>query len=613
MIQKAAQVGWTFALIGYLGRRIDRDPAAIVMMFAGEEAAREFVDEKLVPTVQATPALAAKMDVTTSRKAGNRALYKTFPGGFLKLGGSRSIHKVKSTPAKLVIVEEPDDAKENLKDQGDAILLLWERIKRARNGKRVLGGTPSLKGLSRVDAHLDLSDKRVLPVRCHDCGESHVLAWEQVSWAQDGGIDHPVFGTSLPDTAVYACPHCGSAWSDGQRRDNIRATVQSALDDGDPWGGWEATSPYHGIRGFHELSELYSCLPGAGLADLVRDYLQAQHQKAMGDENAWIVFVNSKLGRPYEFAGDGIQAEDLADRADDYPELVIPAGGILVTAGVDVQHDRLAVILRAWGRGAESWLMWWGELQATKTCIDPDDPVWEALDDLLFMSFRSAEGWNTHLAAMSIDSSDGHTSDAVYRYVRSRSKRIRNMLIMAVKGSSESTDPEPFSTPRKPVEHHNAKKRTKADRYGVQIYSVGTSKAKDWIDGHLRLTGAGPGRWHWYKGVRSDYLEQITAEVKAPHRRRGRKVWQLRPGKRNEALDCEVYALHAAWSQRVHLLSPVKWDDLAAQRRQSDLFTDTQIDCADDLTPRPAAVPPQQPAPNSQAGRLAALAKQLNG
>lgn len=598
--QKGAQIAYTTALGAYLGARIDRDPCAIVGLFAGEEAAREWVDEKFVPTVQATPALARRIDTTTSRKAGNRALFKRFPGGFLKLGGSRSIHKVKSTPAPLVFVEEPDDSKENLRDQGDAIQLLWERAKRFRRSKRILGGTPSVKGISRVEAHLERSDKRVLPIRCHGCGESHVLGFEHVRW-QEAGPEHPIYGQAQPETAVYACPHCGLEWSDAERKSNIRATCFDARTAGDPWGGWEPTAEFHGTYGFHELGEVYSCLPGAGLPALVRDYLEAQHRKALGDENAWIVFVNSKLGRPYEYTGEEIGAEQLRDRADDYPPLQIPRNGLLVTAGIDVQHDRLYVIIRAWGPGAESWLLYFDEISAERTSIDREDRCWSDLSDLLFRTFPSAAGYSVPLSALTIDCSDGHTSDAVYSWVRTQSRQHRNVRIMAGKGDSNSADAEVFTTPRRKVDHQRADKQTKADRHGVQVWMIGTNKAKDWLDGHLRLKGDGPGRFHWFLSVRDDYLEHLTAEVKAPSRRLGgRKVWQLRPGKPNHGLDCEVYALHAAWSQRVHIMQAAKWDELRARLSQPSLF--------DALPEAPTGASPKTPSMS-----LEYLARKLNG
>ncbi len=577
VMQKAAQIGWTFGLIGWLGKRIHVEPSAIIALFPKDGTAREFSDEKLVPAIKASPVLAALVDVTTSRKDGNRALFKRFPGGFLKLAGSHSVSNVKSTPAPIVIVEEPDDTKENVKEQGDSLRLVRERLKRFRAGKMVLGGTPSVAGLSRVEEYMSISTQRVLPIECHGCGDSHVLDWENVSWLSDEEANHPVFGTALTDTAIYACPHCGEAWDDYTRQQNILETVRKARESGDPYCGWVTTTEVSGgVEGFKELNELYVCLPGTRLADVARDFLEAEHQAAQGDENARIVFVNSKLGRPYEYQGDQDTADTLRERALDYAEMVCPRDGLIVTVGIDVQHDRLAVIIRAWGRGEESWLLYWGELPASQTCVDKNDPVWAALDKLLFSPVKHDAGGAVMVSAISIDCSDGGTSDAVYEWVRTRNRKHPRMLIMAVKGSSAQQDPEIFTHPRqKSVDHRRPDKQTKADRRGVRVFLVGTNKAKDWLASHMKLGGTGPGRWHFYQGVRTDYFEQITAEVKAPHRSiRNRKIWQLRSGRRNEGTDCEVYALHAARGVRVHLKKPAEWDALAAQIQQSDLFAE---------------------------------------
>lgn len=573
---KAAQVAWTTALIAYLLKRVDISPSAMIGMFASEGAARDFSDEKLVPIVRATNRLRGKVDVTTSRKSGNRALHKNFPGGFLKLISSNAVRSVKSTPAKLVFVEEPDDANENVKDQGDSVLLLWERTKRQRNPKRILGGTPKVKGFSRVERYALRSDRRVLPVVCHECSESHVLNFENVAWQDADSHWHIEYGKALPETALYACPHCGSAWDDFQRKENIRNTVLEAEKAGDPNAGWIATAEYSGVAGFIELSELYACLPGAGLADLVKSYLEAEYRAEQGDENAKVVFVNSKLGRPYEFDDERDDADSLSERAQADPdsqhdELICPQNGLLLTCGIDVQHDRIELTIRAWGRDEESWLVHYCAIYASVGCSDKNDPVWSELDKIIFNAIKHERDFSVYVSAVSIDSSDGTTSDAVYNWVRTRQQKYPHRLIMAIKGAS-SGDPEIFSTPKfKSVDHRNPKKSTKADRHGVKIFIVGTNKAKDWLASHMRLNGSGSGRFHYYAGIRRDYFDHMTAEAKVPGRL-GKKVWRCRAGRRCEAWDCEVYSLHAARAKRVHLLKPEDWKKIEAELMQSDLF-----------------------------------------
>lgn len=570
-LSKAAQIGWTMLLCGYLSKKICMEPSRILGLFPKDTKAIDFMEEKFVPCVEATPELSKRVDVSTSRKAGNRGNKKHFPGGSLKVFGSNSVSNVKSTPAPLVIVEEPDDTNDSVGDQGDSIRLARERVKRFRKRKFILGGTPSVAGLSKVEHYVSLGSQRVLPVTCHDCGESHVLDWQNVSWLErEDGPVHPIFGRNVPESAVYSCPECGSVWSDWQRQQNIYNTCKTALDSGDEWAGFKATVETDGtIETFKDLSELYVCIPGSSIATIVQDFLEAEHDAKLGDENGRIVFQNSKLGKAYEYQDkDSLDTDSLEEKAEDYPELVCPKGGLIVTAGVDVQHDRLAIIIRAFGRNEESWLLLWREIAGDTA--DKQDGVWKELDSILFEPFQHDVLNPLMLSAVTIDSSDGSTNHAVYHWVRTRQKQYRRVLIMAGKGDSHDNGKrEVFRLPQK-VDHNNAKKTTKADKHGVQVYMVGTHKAKDMIVKRLNGTSA---YMHAYKTARADYWEQVTSEVKAPSRNlRGARIWQLKSGRRNEALDCEVYALHAAMGKKVHTLKPKDWDAIESHLSQADLF-----------------------------------------
>lgn len=626
-LMKAAQIGWTYFLIGYVLKRVEEASTGkqcpILILFAKEKDGKAFHDEKLVPTVPVNPSMDGLLDVSTSRKSGNRWDFKRFVNGFLKMVGSNSPGNVKSTSSVgVVVIEEPDDTSDNVKEQGDSIGLAEERLKRYVGSKLIVGGTPALKGLSKVEHRVDLSDARVLPITCHECGEKHVLDFENVNWVgKDGVIDvdkesgevlgqrHEVYGYAQPETAIYVCPNCGEEWDDYQRMKNIRETVYSAIAAGDKNCGWVGTKPFHGKAGFKDLPEVYSCLPGSGVAELVMDHLNAEHQAARGDETSKIKFVNQKLGKPYEFKGEEAEEDQLREAALDYEQMVIPVGGLLVTAGIDVQRSpaRVAVVIRAWGRERESWNLYWDELVADVTTVDPKDKVWDALEKLLVAPIRSIEGWSTRLSAFSIDASDGYTSDAVYAFVRRMAKKYPHIQAMAIKGSSSQTDPEVFVTPKlKGIDHKNPKKQTKADRFGLKVYIVGTNKAKDWISGQMMLEvdPDARGYWHYRKDIRADYYEQITGEVKAPHRTiRNKKVWVKKEGRAVEAWDGEVYALHASMAMRVHLMTPNQWDDLEIKLKQVDLFSEQE-------SSETETTDQQQ---TKQSNDLAALGQHFNG
>jgi phage terminase large subunit GpA-like protein len=553
---KSAQIAWTEGVVlNYVGRRIDIDPCAMVGMFAKEGDAKKFDREKFTPMAEVTPAVGDKIGVHKTRARGAGWDHKPFPGGFLNLVGSNSPGSVKSTSAPVVFIEEPDDANTNVKNQGDTITLLNERTKTFYRRKVIFGGTPTIEGFSRVEAAYQASDKREFHVPCPHCDELQTLKWTQVKWMERPELSHEVYGTVDVESARYACAHCGALWSDTEKRGAVRK------------GRWIAGAPFNGVAGFH-INELYSPFPGSVMARLVEKYLTALKALQQGDDTKMRSFVNNTEGRAYQYKSNVPAADTLRERAERYDELTVPWGGVILTAGVDVQHDRLAVVIRAWGRGEESWLVWWGEIPGSTltafwlpdgTLSQDHSGAWWDLDQLLTGTFVHKSGARLRVRAASIDSSDGQTQDAVYGYVRRRMGRG----FMAIKGESHDPKKDIFSPPKLSVD---TKANQKPHPTGVKPFMVGTQVAKDLIlgveekGGRIKLQGDGPGRMHWYATVRPDYWDQLTAEVKVPHRSiRGRLVWQLLSGRRNEALDCEVYALHAARSLKVNLFREERW------------------------------------------------------
>ncbi|MBF8756486.1 phage terminase large subunit family protein [Pseudomonas guariconensis] len=557
--RKSAQVAWTSGVLGNaLGKWIDLDPSPILVLFPKAEAAKQYVAEKLEPMIMATKRLRMKVDLR-SRKLQQRQDFKRFPGGFLKMVGSNSPASVKSTPVPRVAIEEPDDCNLNLRGQGDSIKLAKERLKTFLRSKIIIGGTPTIKGLSAIDAEMELSDKRDGLVPCHGCGQVHALSFEHLHCDEDPHYFHAVYGKRRPESAYYACPHCGEIWDDHQKNANLV----------DPRCRWVATAEFRGIAGYN-INELYATFPGSRFEVLMEKKLQAEHAARQGNIGPMIAFTNSSMGESYEYKSDAPKTDELEKRAEPYSELTAPKGVLLVTVGVDVQGDRLALIMVGWGRGEESWRLYWGELPGNP--IDPHDPVWTELDRIISTPIPTESGAMVGVSAVSIDSSDGNTSDAVYTYVRDRQR----FNIMAIKGASiDSRDREIFTKPAQSAD--TTQDNTKAAKYGLRVFIVGTHKAKTLIDGRMKLKGSGPGRMHWYSEIRADYYEQVTNEVLAPHPRTPSKmVWQKKAGRRNEALDCEVYALHAARSLKTHLLRDHEWDQLEQQLLQPTLFTTEQ-------------------------------------
>lgn len=565
VVQKSAQVGYTVGIVcNIIGYHIHYRPSVIVAAFPRTQAAKDFASEKLDPMLRACKVLRVRINLK-SRADGNSLLRKRFPGGLAKLVGTNSPSDVKSTSARVVVVEEPDDAATDVRGQGNSIKLLEERVKTYGDHLILIGGTPTAKDASAVEAEMRKTDKRYFHVPCHSCGETHVLSWDHVTIPEDeDAAPREIYGRSLHEKAYYTCPHCGTTWTDDERIANLRRAER----DG---GGWVPTAQST-IPGFY-LNELLSTFDESRVPVLARKYLEAKYKLDQGDPADMIAFWNSTLGITWEYRGELPEEDTLRKRAEDYQEWTCPVGGLEIFATVDVQHDRLAVTLWAFGRGEEMWLVHWGELYGQTVVAHAG--AWLELEALLARRVRHGTGAALPITAAGIDCSDGQTSDAAYAFVRKHSRPEREVL--ALKGASDAVGKVEIWTPPKKVDPNG--RSTKAARAGVSVHIVGTAKAKDlilgWSEnaGRVRLEGDGPGRMHWFEGVRDDFYEQLLSEIKIPSRKNpAKREWKARTDRRNEALDCTVYAIYLYRHKRLHLRKPAMWDAMEARIRQAPLI-----------------------------------------
>lgn len=612
--QKSAQIGYTAGIVcSVLGFHVHWQPCVQVVMFPREKSAKDFDAEKFSPMVRATPVLYKRIRLK-SRSDGNSATRKHYPGGLIKFVGANSPSDVKSTSARIRIVEEPDDTNKDVAGQGKSIALLRERGKTIRNSLELIGGTPTAKGASEIEAEMRTTDQRRLMVECHHCGERHDLDWDHVTIPglalSDADLQSPdldarypareVYGRARWEDAFYSCPHCGGVWTDDERIENIKRTCAVGPDY-----GWVPTADAPD-PGFY-FNELQSCFDGSRVPVLAEKYLRAKNLLDQGDPSEMIAFTNSSRGLCWEYKSELPEEDELRERAEPYAEWSVPSGGLIVLLSVDVQHDRLAVTVWVVGRGEEMWLSYFGELYGST--IVPHQGAWVELEQLMTRTVKHPTGAALSIAAVGIDCSDGQTSDASYAFVRKHDRAGRPVL--ALKGAPDDEGRVEIWTPPKPIDPNRA--ATKATRAGVKVNIVGTAKAKDMIlgwaqeGGRVRLTGNGPGRMHWYQAVRADWYEQLLSEIKIPSRFNPRKrAWKPRTDRRNEGLDCTVYALYLCRHLRLHIKKPWEWDVIEMKLRQGVLIpVDSEPNepaPVDEEVPGAALPSPAEPAGAEPAG-----------
>ena len=491
VVMSAAQVGKTEVLLNVIGYHIDQDPAPMLIVQPTLSMAQAFSKDRLAPMVRDTGALKGKIKHPRARDSGNTTLHKVFPGGHVTIAGANSAAGLASRPVRIVLCDEVDRYPSSAGTEGDPVRLAEKRASTFWNSKIVTVSTPTVKNASRIEAEYLSSDQREYWVACAHCSEPQVMRWASVQWQSD-----------QPETAVYVCEHCGVAWSDADR---LRAIKR---------GEWRAGAEFKGVAGFR-LSGLSS--PWLPITEAARDFLEAK--KLPETLRVW---VNTYLGETWEESGEGVDDIGVADRREDYEGC--PDGVVLITAGVDVQDDRLEVEIVGWGRDEESWSVDYRTIYG-----DPASPgVWGDLDAYLNETWAHPRGIEMPVRAACVDSG-GHHTQAVYTFCKSREGR-RIFAIKGVGGEGRALLGRP----------------TKNNIGKVKLFPVGVDSAKELIYARLKIADPGPGYCHFPARYDDEYFRQLTAEKIVTRFAKGfrKREWKkTRP--RNEALDCRVYALAA--------------------------------------------------------------------
>jgi len=178
--------------------------------------------------------------------------------------------------------------------------------------------------------------------------------------------------------------------------------------------------------------------------------------------------------------------------------------------------------------------------------------------------------------------------------------------VLALKGSSQ----QGRSILGKPTEQDVNWRGQKLKR-GVKLWPVGTDTAKAEIYGRLRLEQPGPGYVHLSKQMPGDVFEQLTAERLVTRYVKGhpRMEWVKPAGKRNEALDCAVYALACTVWLHMDRWRESEWAKWQGRVESRDLFDAAAAAPAPEAEAQPAEAPaqpaeqPPAPKPTPQARR----------
>ncbi|OPB29829.1 phage terminase large subunit family protein [Bartonella sp. WD12.1] len=502
VVMKGAQIDMSEAGLNFCGYAIHHSPGPVLYVMPTVEMAKKVSKTRLDPMIKASPALSERISPARARDSGNTMFSKEFDGGVLMLTGANSAAGLRSMPIRYLVLDEVDGYPLNVDGEGDPVNLAEARTATFIQRKIFKLSTPTHRDTSRIAKDFVLGDQRYYNVPCDGCGTLQPIVWSQIKWPK-----------GAPEQAVFVCAHCGHEHAE-HRKEDLLSEERGAC--------WiptqEPIKPR--LRSYH-ISALYS--PWMTWGECALKFLESKDDPALLQ-----TFVNIILGEPWEDkSGEVIDPDSLYAQREDYP--LAPAKAVLLTAGIDVQNDRLELEVVGWGRGEESWNIDYQVLPGDPSSLD----VWDQLDEYLQKRWPHP-GFKDgiKIAAACIDTGGNHTQD-VYNYVRPREGK----RIWGIKGHAGSRP----VWPRRPSKNNKGQ---------INLYIVGVDSAKDTITRRFKKSGpeaSGAGATHFHKNLDREYFEQLTAEKKVIKYFKGhqRIEWHKSETARNEALDCRVYAYAA--------------------------------------------------------------------
>lgn len=573
----ASQMMKTQIALNWIGGNIHMAPANILALLPSEKLAKR-VSSRIDKTIKAVPELRDRVAKPRSRDARNTLDTKEFEGGTLYCTTAGSASNLAELSARYVYGDEIDRWDVDVDSEGDPVELAEARgTTFGRKAKFYFSSSPTIKGASRIDDLFAISDQRRYFMPCPHCGEHQVLVWENLKWNEDySRVD-------------YLCsnPDCGALIEEHHKTDMLLA------------GEWRATAEGDGETvGFH-LNGLYSPLGWLSWQSLAKQYDKAKRAMDRGDAEPMQVFYNTRLALVWDAAQEQTKAGELKARAEDYSLGEVPAKALILTCSVDVQHNRLEMLVLGWGVGMERWIVNFEVIPG-----DPsDERTWLLLDERLKARYRHASGVELAICATTIDSG-GHHHDEVYQFTRLR--RWRNVI--AVKGASRPGRPVLAQRPSKV----DVTWKGKTEKHGAELWIIGTDTAKDWIYNRYPFH-EGPGALHFSRDLPDDFYDQAVAERKITRYVKGHKrvEWVKGKAERNEALDLLVYNLAAAQFLGLHRYRESEWSKLQSAVAQGSLFAERVEQPAPRDIPDQPEVEPARPA--QSAAKTTARRTQVSG
>lgn len=528
---KSARIGYTKLLMANIGYKVQHKRRNVMMWSPTDPDAEDISKSHVNGLIRDVPVLLALAPWFGRKHSDNTLDNKVFANRRnLWIRGGKAARNYREKSADEVIYDELSKFDSDVEGEGDPVTLGDKRLDGAVYPKSIRGSTPGREGQCQITKAADESPYRLrFQVACPHCRKEQVLKFGGKDCAYGLKWEKNALGEA--EKAWYCCEHCSSIF---YHQDMVAASdsgrwvceatgiwTRDAYEwfgaDGEPMRTPRSVSFY--------CWAIYSTW--ATWLSLVDTWL-----KVKGDREKLITFINTTRGEVWEEdQGERLEWETIYGRREVYPcAEYVPEQALGLFAGIDTQDDRYEGRVWAFGAGEEAWLIRRFILTGDPASVELRRKV--ALE--LNREFKRPDGTPMRLERTCWDAG-GHYADEVAE----ESVKHGVRWVIPIFGAS---------TYGKPIANFPRRRKNK-----IYKTEVGTDNAKELI--YARMNAGitqpwvpTPGAVHFplTEWCDEDELKQITAERKKPVMVKGKREMRWDPGgRRNEALDCFVYALAA--------------------------------------------------------------------
>ncbi|HEV2504410.1 MAG TPA: terminase gpA endonuclease subunit [Mesorhizobium sp.] len=560
-VRKSQQTGVSILALAWSLYIADTAPDNTIYGLPSIDFLQDMNSQKLQPLIEAWQAETGKQVIfpAVSRSGAGSTIYeKRFAGGSLMLANANVATDLSGKTTRYGVKDEVSKWQTHLNGDDPETLFFgrFTAFRRTKSFKIFELSTPEIDtgdelgdgpGHCRIDRSFRRSDQRFWNIACVECGHEFKQVYEGFH------LDR-----LHPHKSFYGCPSCGHVISEAERVVGVRhgryvATMQ----------GPDRHPGFH-VDAFDSLMMSYEAI--------AEDVLAHAKPGGLGEKGVY----NLVLGLPAKEKGNAPEYERLMERREPFVELRIPAEGLILVAGADVQHNGIWCEVVAFGEDRQSWVL--GVRFFEGTTDHPGEGAWPKLDEFLLKPIDDAFGGQRRIEAMAVDGGDGGRTNQVLEWCRRRPDTY------AVQGVGGRGVPAIGLPGKKSVT-----KRGKRKRFGsAMMWPVGTWGLKSELFANLHKPGLRsgepndpPGYVHFGDFLPKEYFLQITAEAFVTEVKRGRfhEEWKrLRPD--NHCLDTHIYAMAMAeklglstnraddWAELRRRLRPSEENDLLSALRQ---------------------------------------------